>query len=164
MARQADNLAQYFGFSNSQEMIQDYQNLKSTAAQMQAVASTVQDQNTALEFCRRCPDFPETDENITALMQIIEAKGWEGTAENLEAAHLLAVRNHIYQPLTQEQIQATTANSLPQPRRNAPPPPMMRGNAPDNVPQIEPERMPLNELRRLAIRQELESRGPEYRP
>jgi hypothetical protein len=153
-AEQADALARHFGFSNESEMVADYQSITQFREQYN-------DQLTAMEFMSRCPDFPQTEQANQALLGIVEANGWQYTPDNMQAAHLLAVQNHVYQPLTQEQIQAATGVAPQQSR--ATPPPMIRGNSADvgNPPQ-DPYNMPMDQLRKADIKQELDRSGARY--
>ena len=154
-AEQAQALARRFGFADENEMLSWGQNINQSLAQHA-------DERLAMEFATRVPDFPGTPEASDALVNIVQANGWEYSADSLMAAHLLATRNHVYEPLTAEQIQASLGNA-PQPTRQAPPP-MLRGSNPEfSSAPPDPYNMPLQDLRRQAIKQELERNGPNYR-
>ena len=154
-ARQADALAQQFGFSDKNEM----QQWGETVSQKIATIQEYENEKLATRFCADCPDFPSTPEAVNALTSIVENNGWQWSAESLQAAHALAVRNHIYEPLTAEQIQA--ANGV-MPQQNRPtPPPMLQGNNPEisgGMRDMSYEgliNLPSSELRKMAIAAEL---------
>lgn len=157
--RQADALAQQFGFSDRNEMLQ----WGETVNQKIATIQDYENEKLATQFCRDCPDFPGTPESVSAVTSIIENNGWEWNADSLQAAHLLATKNHIYEPLSAEAIQASIG-TLPQDKRPTPPP-MLTGNNPElsSLSSNDPYQMPLAELRRQAMKQELERGGPNYR-
>jgi hypothetical protein len=157
-ARQADLMAQQFGFSGKDEMLQ----WGETVNQKIATIQEYENEKLATRFCADCPDFPDTPEAVNALTSIVEQNGWQWNAESLQAAHALAVRNHVYEPLTGEQIQA--ANGIMPQHTRPTPPPMLSGNNPEIANAAsDPYNMPLTDLRRVAIRQELERSGPNYR-
>jgi hypothetical protein len=81
----------------------------------------------------------------------------------LQAAHALAVRNGLYQPLSSEQIQIANGVAPQQQTRQAAPP-MLRTNNPEltNAPP-NPWDMPMQELRKAAIQQELNRNSSNYR-
>ena len=156
---QAQALARQFGFSGKDELMQWGENVSRTV-------ETVKDYNdreTAVRFMSLCPDFPETEQANAALLGIVASNGWQYTPENLQAAHLLAVRNGVYQPLTPDQIRQANGEQIQTSR--AVPPPMLGGNNPELSASgsNDPYTMPMHELKKLAIRQQLESSGPNYR-
>jgi hypothetical protein len=158
-ARQADALAQQFGFSDKNEMMQ----WGESVSQKMATIQDYENEKLATRFCADNPDFPGTPEAVNAVTSIVENNGWEWNAESLKAAHLLAARNHIYEPLSAEMIQAASG-TMPQNTRPAPPP-MLSGNNPELSAHgsNDPYQIPLAELRRQAMQQELEGKGPNYR-
>ena len=128
---------------------------------MEAIAQ-YEDDRLAMNFASRCPDFPGTTEASDALVSIVQGNGWQYNVDSLQAAHLLAVRNHVYVPLSAEAQQAANGNAAPMSRPNAPP--MLQGSNPEftNAPP-DPYNMPLGDLRKQAIKQELERNTPNYR-
>jgi hypothetical protein len=156
-AEQADALARQFGFSSKNEMLQWGENIN----QKMPVIARYEDDRLAMDFSQRCPDFPGTEQASDALVNIVKANNWQYNADSLQAAHLLAVQNHVYQPLSAEAIQAANGNAPQMSRATAPP--MLRGNSPDSTPPIDPHNIPMDQLRKAAIRQELERSGPGYR-
>jgi hypothetical protein len=154
----ADQQAQALGFSTKAEMMQ-------WGEKMTSFQEQYENDRLATQFTVRCPDFPGDDESISKLVDIVERNGWQYTPENLEAAHTLAVRNHVYAPLSAEAIQAGNG-VLPQHNRPAPPP-MLRTNNPEMASSQLTEKdlwnMPSAEIRKLAMAQELNRSGPNYR-
>jgi hypothetical protein len=148
--QQAQALAKQFGFSGKDEMMQWGENVN----QKMAAISQYEDERLASEFLSRCQDFPSTPEASEAIANIVQNNGWQWNADSLQAAHLLAVKNHMYQPISPEQ---------PEPARIAPPP-MLRTNNPEltNAPP-NPWDMPMQELRKAAIQQELNRNSSDYR-
>jgi hypothetical protein len=148
--QQAQALAKQFGFSGKDEMMQWGENVN----QKMAAISQYEDERLASEFLSRCNDFPSTPEASEAIANIVQNNGWQWNADSLQAAHLLAVKNHMYQPISPEQ---------PEPARIAPPP-MLRTNNPEltNAPP-NPWDMPMQELRKAAIQQELNRNSSDYR-
>jgi hypothetical protein len=151
----ADQQAKALGFSNKTEMIQ-------WGEKMTSFQEQYENERLVTQFVSRCPDFPGTDEANAAVIGIVQANGWQYTPDNLQAAHALAIRNHVYEPLSAEAIQAANGNAPQIIRPTAPP--MLRTNNPEisNAPP-DPHNMPMDQLRRAAIKQELERSGPNYR-
>jgi hypothetical protein len=104
----------------------------------------VQQQNLAASFMQRCPDFPNTPEASDALVELAGQLGLPPTAEGLEAAHLMALRRGLYQPV------AAPAAQTPRPT----PPPMLSSSAPapsTGAPtDADLRSMPMDQLRALA--------------
>jgi hypothetical protein len=148
--QQAAALAKQFGFGSKEELLQWGENVN----QKMAAVSQYEDERLASEFLSRCQDFPSTPEASEAIANIVQNNGWQWNADSLQAAHLLAVKNHMYQPISPEQ---------PEPARIAPPP-MLRTNNPEltNAPP-NPWDMPMQELRKAAIQQELNRNSSDYR-
>lgn len=163
-SRQADALARQFGFSGKDEMMQ----WGETVNQKIAKVEQFEEQELAARFHANNPDFPDTEETAETVMQIIQSNGWQPNLESLTAAHALAIRNGLYQPLTAEQIQIANGVAPQQQSRTAPPP-MLRTNNPEitsGVGDLSYKtliNMPSSELRKMAIAQELEGKGPHYR-
>jgi len=114
------------GFSSGQELKQ-YVGVTGQITQQQM------NEQIATGFQNLCPDFPETEQNIDALLGIQEQYGFPQTPQGLRAAHLIAVQEGKYQPLTQDQIQQQRMQALGiTPQQVAPkmPAPMLPGSAP----------------------------------
>jgi hypothetical protein len=157
-AEQAQALAKQFGFSGRDEMLQWGENVNQ---KMEAIAQ-YEDDRLAMNFASRCPDFPGTPEASDALVSIVQANGWQYNLDSLQAAHLLAVQNHVYTPLSSEALQAANGYATPMSRPTAPP--MLQGSNPEITHAVSsPYDMPMQDLRKAAIRQQLEGGGPNYR-
>jgi hypothetical protein len=155
---QAQALAKQFGFSGRDEMLEWGENVNQ---KMEAIAQ-YEDDRLALNFTARCPDFPGTPEASDAVVSIVQANGWQYNLDSLQAAHLLAVQNRVYTPLSGEALQAANGN-VSQPSRPSAPP-MLGGSNPEITHSVpNPFEMPLQDLRKAAIRQQLETNGPNYR-
>jgi hypothetical protein len=133
-AQQAEALAKRFGFSNESELVQ-------WGARATQAMEIIENQNIVGEFMQKQPDFPNSAEANNALTAIIEANNWQYNADSLQAAHLLAVQRHLYQPLSPEEQQASVG-AAPQTSRPTPPP-MVRSQNPEQFasPQLAPEQM-----------------------
>jgi hypothetical protein len=162
-ARQADALARRWGYSNEAEFIQDQMSRRQRDDQLAAKVEQFEEQELAARFHATCPDFPDTEDTANTVMQIISSNGWQPNLESLQAAHALAIRNGLYQPLTAEQIQiANGAAPLQQTRQAAPP--MLKTNNPEITnAALSPYDMSLGDLRKAAIKQELDRNAPGYR-
>ena len=157
--RQADALARQFGFSDKNEMLQWGEQVNQKIAKVEQF----EQQELAARFHATCSDFPDTEETANTVMQIIQSQGWQTNLESLQAAHALAIRNGLYQPLTAEQIQIANG-AAPQQQTRQTPPPMLRTNNPELTNAApNPWDMPMQELRKAAIQQELEKNAPGYR-
>jgi hypothetical protein len=87
-ARQADAIARQFDFTDRNEMKQWGQSVNQKMAMIQEY-----EQDKAISrFFTQHPDFPGSDQANDALGQIIDERGWEVNADNLEMAHLIAVQ------------------------------------------------------------------------
>jgi len=160
-ARQRESVARSFGFSSADEMIQDYKTNKQVAQEAQQFIQEAKQDRAISSFWATHPDFPGTDQANDAIGQIIDERGWEVSAENLELAHSLAIQRRMYEPLSQEAI----AQSYGAPARRGPtPPPLLRTNNPEITnASPDPYNMPLQDLRKAAIAQALAGTGPNYR-
>jgi hypothetical protein len=141
-----ERIAKVLGYSNFPEMERDAQLLRETRAQ-------IDEQRMLGEFFQKAPDFPGTQAASEAVVQIVENNGWKMSADSLNAAHLLAVRNGAYKPIPVEQEIAST------PHRPTPPP-MPSGQSPDNgrqEPNLWTEDMA--EQRKRIIREQLLEKG-----
>jgi hypothetical protein len=149
--QQAAALAKQFGFGSKEELLQWGENVN----QKMAAVSQYEDERLASEFLSRCQDFPSTPEASEAIANIVQNNGWQWNADSLQAAHLLAVKNHMYEPISPEQ---------PQPARIAPPP-MLRTSNPELASNQanDPWNMSMQDLRKAAIAQELDRNSPGYR-
>ena len=155
---QATALARQFGFSDKNEMLAWGESVN---RRMETV-SQYEDDRLAMNFATRCPEFPGTPEASDALVSIVQANGWQYNVDSLQAAHLLAVQNHVYTPLNAE-AQAAANGHVTQPSRPGAPP-MLQGSNPEITHAVpNPFEMPLQDLRKAAIRQQLEANGPNYR-
>jgi len=154
----ATALAKQFGFTDKKELLQ----WGETVNQKMTAIEQYENERSALQFLNQAPDFPNTDESVAAIDRILTTNRWDFTPENMLAAHSVAIRRGDYQPLTQDQIQAATGNA---PQANRPtPPPMLRTNNPEiSNAAPDPQNMPMDQLRKLAIKQELERSGAGYR-
>jgi hypothetical protein len=159
-ARQADALARQFGFSDKSEMMQ----WGETVNQKIAKVEQFEEQELAARFLSTAPDFPNTPETAETVMQIIHGNGWQPNLQSLQAAHALAVRNGLYQPLSSEQIQIANGVAPQQQHRQAAPP-MLRTSNPELSSQQanDPWNMSMQDLRKAAIAQELDRNSPGYR-
>jgi hypothetical protein len=153
-AQQADLLAKRFGFSGEAEMVSHFANLSQQAEH-------IQDMERASTFLQSCPDFPNTEEASNALAAIVTQNGWDFSAQNMEAAHHLAVKHGVYQPLPPEAVNATWEQNLRASNRPVAPP-MISSKSPDgNQTGYNPwdtKQVPLADLRAAAIRQQLEGK------
>ena len=155
---QATALARQFGFSDKNEMLAWGQNINQ---KMETVAQ-YEDDRLAMNFAARCPEFPGTPEASDAVVSIVQANGWDYNVDSLQAAHLLAVQNHVYTPLNAEAQAAANGYAAPMSRPSAPP--RLPGSNPEITHSVpSPYEMPIQDLRKAAIRQQLETNGPNYR-
>jgi hypothetical protein len=152
---QAEALAKRFGFSGENE-------LQEWGEKMTAFQKETEDSRIAAEFTSRAPDFPSTPEASSALIDIVDKNGWDYTVDALEAAHTLAMRHHVYEPLSAE-AQQIANGAVPQMSRPAPPPMIHGGNPEMSNSAVGPYDMPMQDLRKAAIKQELERNSPGYR-
>src|SRR5712692_2793325 len=145
----ADEQAKAFGFSDRNEMLR-------WGNQVNEMMESQRNQQIASDFLTRSPDYPNTPEAEAAIVGVIEKLGVDYTPDTLAAAHAYAVRNGLYQPLTVEQQRA--ALGIEQPQTRHAPPPMLRSGAPDahgDPNANDPYKMPLEQLRKMAIREQL---------
>jgi hypothetical protein len=140
-----EETAKAFGFKDAEEMISDYGFMREQAEKYRIL-------ELSSSFHSRNQDFPNTDQAVEALEAVCRANNWDmENIDNLSNAHAVATRHGLYQPLTQEQIRASYAG--PEPSHRPTPPPMLRSGNPDVArPTAEdPQTMPLDQLRRLAL-------------
>ena len=127
-----------------------------------------------LNFKSRCRDFPDTDEASEkaveraqqdfgiADMDEFAKVNPDVAAKCMEAAHRACVADGVYQPLSlDEQKYAEGDKAAIAQQRGQAPPPMIRSGAPDNNRGFDPwsKDVKLEDLRAMAIRQQLEGRG-----
>ena len=153
---QADALAKRFGFSNEAELMQWGETINQKIAKIDEYEM----QNAATEFFTKCPDFPATEQANEAIGAIVETMHLPLTGEGFQAAHAIAVQRGMYQPISKEALQQAQYGAQP---HRATAPPMLRGNNPEMLSSQNPYDMPLSELRKQAINQELNKSGPGYR-
>jgi hypothetical protein len=159
-ARQADALAKQFGFSDRTELMQ----WGETVNQKMATIQQFEREKQAMEFFTKVPDFPGTPEAISAVAQVVDSMGLPETAEAMQMAHAFAVSRGMYEPLSLQAQQAANGGTAQQITRQSPPPLLKTGNPEvSQGGETDPWKMPLADLRKMAIQQELEGRGPGYR-
>jgi hypothetical protein len=156
-------MASALGYADANELITDQLALRAKteqiAQELQAEKQNRQNREIAAVFLAQNPDFPNTDESIKMLDGLITRNGLEYTPENMAMAHSYAVKNGLYQPLSREEQQVAAGLAVQAQRPT--PPPMIRSSSPESSAWQsghDPQTMPLEELRRLAIRQELEGK------
>jgi hypothetical protein len=139
--------AKRLGFSDTPEMTSHFENLSQLGQEWQ-------DHLMAADFLAKCQDFPNDEKSINALDQIIAENRWTPSVQSMEAAHSLAVRRGMYQPLAEE------PQALPS--RPTAPPQVPGSNSPDGSNQgFNPwdPNVKMADLRAMAIRQQLDGRG-----
>lgn len=158
-----DQTAQGLGYKSAQEM-------RSALTEMRQSSEASSDERVSMEFHATCWDFPASPENTEKLFQtgvnygIIRAndKGElteRPTAKQLAAAHMVAVQQGVYKPMTKEEYQLA-ASAGPGPRITPPnAPPIVQGNQPElNNPQGDVWNMPLDKLRDQVLREQANRR------
>jgi hypothetical protein len=163
MYGQLNRMATLLGYTDANEMVNDQLALRNKTEQiaqdLQAEKENRQNHEAAAVFLAQNPDFPNNEQSINALDQIIARNNLEWSPENMAMAHTYAVKNGLYQPLSLE-AQQQAAGLAVQAQRPTPPP-MIRSNSPESgawQSGHDPQTMPLAELRRLAIQQELQGK------
>ena len=145
-----DETAKRFGYQNGNEMVADQNARYQREQHNNAELEQIKNERTVLAFFAAHPEYPNSDLANNALEQIINRNGWEYTPDTMAAAHLLAVQNHVYQPLTREEIAAS--NGYAPPAHRPAPPPMLQSNNPDTqTAPPDPWNMPLDQLRKQAL-------------
>ena len=158
-----DQLAKSLGYSDGAEMVQDQIAQRQKTQELERRLAEREERDYILEtssnFLAAAPDFPNTDQSIAALEQIINQNRWEWTPENMQAAHALAVRQGLYQPLSVSDQNANWEQDLRESNKRPTPPPMVSSGNPDvtfrSPSQHELYTMPVAELRAMTIRQQL---------
>ena len=147
--------AKALGYNSGEEYKAELARVKSSTEEVS--------KNSALQqFFTTHPEYPATPEANDLIGKIFDEKGWtEMTADNLHFAHLEALDRHRrdpkqgYEPLSAEAVNSAWANNMQQASRNSPPP-MIRSNNPEiGSGNPDPYAMPLADLRKMAINQEL---------
>lgn len=111
----------------------------------------------AAGFYNLCPEFPTSEQNIETLTAIASANGFPETPQGLRAAHLIAVSEGKYTPLTADQIreQQMRALGLTQAQISPPTPaPMLPGTSAQSAsPSFNPydRKVPLDQVRAWAL-------------
>jgi len=158
---QYNSLAQAFGFNDINELVTDQINLRQQTQRLsQEVAADREERlnyEVAARFLGEHPEFPNSPEAINALDAVLKSNNVEYTPGNMSLAHAAAVRDGLYAALTQEEI--AESMGVP-PRTTRPtPPPMIRSGSPDvsawQSGNHDPQTMPLEELRKKIIREQL---------
>jgi len=66
----------------------------------------------AAGFQNLCPEFPESEQNNEILLSIAEQNQFPMTPMGLRAAHMIAMAEKKYTPLTEDQIRAQRMQAL----------------------------------------------------
>jgi len=136
---------------------------KAELTRVKGTVSAVAQSNALQTFFTQHPEFPGTPEANDMIGKIFDEKGWtDMTADNLHFAHLEAVDRHRrdpkqgYEPLSADAVNQAWANDMSRANRQ-PAPPMLRTNNPELSGQNnnDPYAIPLADLRKAAIAQEL---------
>ena len=142
----------------------DADTYKADLMKVRQTTEKINNQLVATEFLNLNQDFPNTPEATDALAKKIDEMKWDFTSQSMTAAHALLVREHAadptkgYAPLTAEQINSAWANNMQTANRQTPPP-MLRSSNPEHTgASNDPYAIPMNDLRAMAIRQQLEQK------
>ena len=157
---QMDQLAQSLGYSDGAEMVQDQIAQRRKTQELVRRLAEREERDFILEtstsFLAAAPDFPNTDQSIAALEQIINQNRWDWTPENMQAAHALAIRQGLYQPVPVQEQNGNWEQGLRESNKRPVPPPMPSSNSADAFRQQENlYEIPLTELRKQVIRAQL---------
>jgi hypothetical protein len=136
----AKNTVAGIGLGTPEEVKAEWEQLKAFREQMEI-------NNSVTQFYQMHPEYPGTKAANDAVQTIFnENPEWKLTPGNFEAAHLIALQRKMYDrvdPAAQTDNRAT-------------PPPMLRGSNPEMASgNPDPYAMPLADLRKAAITQEL---------
>jgi hypothetical protein len=141
----ADGFAKKVGYTGADEMIADQ-------THRGEVTQELENHLIMSNFMSRCPDFPNTDEAATAMESVMDRLGWRmGNVDQMEAAHQLAVKNGLYQPLSQQAQLAAQGVTLAHNRPVAPPPPPPGNTVNFQTGNTDPWSMPTDELRKQIL-------------
>lgn len=124
-----DEVAKGIGLSSGQE-------LQQRLGIINRVAEEQTHEQIAAGFYQMCPEFPTSEQATETLLQIKEQNGFPDTPQGLRAAHMIAMAEGKYKPLSQEQIQAQRMQALGIPSEALRPPtpaPMIPGSAPNGT-------------------------------
>jgi hypothetical protein len=139
-----EETAKALGFNDAAEMVADYRFMREQAEKYRILelSSSFQSQN---------QDFPNTTQAVEALEAVCRANNWDmENIDNLSAAHAVAVRQRLYQPLSQQEI--ALANGYPPEVRRPVPPPIPRGGSPESATPVQDlYEMPLDQLRKQIL-------------
>jgi hypothetical protein len=116
-------MARSLGYDNTDEMKQDFIDMKSATEIQRA-------QNIAGAFERECPEFPFTKESLDTLYTTMQDNKLPETLGNLKLAHAYCIQNKLYAPRSAEQIAVSRGGAKPQVVAAPVPPPML---APQNT-------------------------------
>jgi hypothetical protein len=101
----ADETAKALGFRDATE-------LKQSIGAMTGVVENNSQNSLVSGFFQLVPEFPDNNETVEKLFKVQEANGLPMTPQGLRAAHLIAVAEKQYAPLTPEQIKVQQARAL----------------------------------------------------
>jgi hypothetical protein len=146
-----DELAQGIGLPNGQALIQKFNELGSVGEAHSA-------EQVASGFYQLAPDFPNNPQNVDLLTGMVDQMGLPMTPYGLQAAHLIAVSQGKYKPLTQQEVQLQRMQALGiNPSTIVPPTPapVLPGQAPNaqNSDSFNPydKKNSLEDVRRWAL-------------
>ena len=147
--------AKALGYNSGEEYKAELTRVKSSTEE-------VSKQTALQQFFTQHPEYPATPEANDLIGKIFDEKGWtEMTADNLHFAHLEALDRHRrdpkqgYEPLSAEAVNSAWANNMQQSSRVNPPPMLRSANPEFTSGNPDPYAMPLADLRKMAINQEL---------
>jgi hypothetical protein len=159
---QMNQLGVSLGYKDGAEMVQDQIAVRQRTQQLEQEMQNWREQQTIQEtssnFLVNAPDFPNTDESIAAIEQVIAQNGWDWNTQSMMAAHALATRQGLYKPLNQEEQQGAMGIAPKIQRPSAPPIPRS-GSPESSFASADPWSMPVQDLRKMAIQQALEGDG-----
>lgn len=100
-----DHVAKALKFTDGNEL-RDY------VSQTGKMTQEQRNMEVAAGFQQLCPDFPESETNNETLLDIAQQNGFPFSPMGLRAAHMIAVAENKYKPLTPEQIRAQKFDAL----------------------------------------------------
>jgi hypothetical protein len=166
-AWQMDQIASALGYKDGQEMVNDQirqrQETQRVSRELAMEREHRETQDIAATFLANNPDFPNSAESINAIEQLLTKNNLDFTTANMEMAHSYAVKNHLYPPLSQAEIQASMGIVTPTARPT--PPPMVRSQNPESYasPQLAPEQMTAQQAKAEYFRLLNEQKAGSYR-
>lgn len=163
-----DQIATAFGYSDGQELVNDQiaqrektQRLEQEVAEQREARQV---EEVASDFQMRNPDFPNSEEAIEKLSEIMDKNGLDWSADNLSMAHVYAVKHGVYRPLTADDmaagLQAGVGISSQTQRRVAPPQPPPNAAIDNRGGQQNEWNMPLDELRKNVLQAQRSGQVP----